>query len=481
MGVPRLVSADSDSGQLPDVVLYDLGTRFPAKPENGARPVGKGELVFRAADYDAKTDGSDALPGLQAMVDDVLGGPASGAITKTRTPKGVMQLDAGTYRLNGPLKIYGAMGVHLRGSGFGTKLAISGTGHNSVLDLNGVRHSLFENLYISGLTGSDQVVAAVKVDWDPAVSVGSTYGNTFRKIRVSDLRYVQGFGVGVQSSNLDVSQQAFYDCYAVGQWSSGETTLWQGGFVSGSGTSANVLDHAYFGCRSVYNRYGFWCNAVSMAVFSSSTSYSEVDYYQTGARPFVVDGFRSENSQRLFAQAGGSSAATQADLSNGLFTTGLLAADGYWIRHLYGGTLTLNNITAQYTAGKTPRIQLGAANNGLMTLHGVASQAPFADRFITSGVGTIVDVNGYVLSATNQNAASRALWTKQVGAFTQAQLPTFSDGLLAGGPVTFPTYSTSARPAASGFSDGATIFDTTLGRLISVRSGGWVDGTGASV
>jgi lysophospholipase L1-like esterase len=29
MGVPRLVSADSDSGKLPDVVLYDLGTRFP--------------------------------------------------------------------------------------------------------------------------------------------------------------------------------------------------------------------------------------------------------------------------------------------------------------------------------------------------------------------------------------------------------------------------------------------------------------------
>lgn len=28
MGVPRLVSADADSGKLPDVVLYDLGTRF---------------------------------------------------------------------------------------------------------------------------------------------------------------------------------------------------------------------------------------------------------------------------------------------------------------------------------------------------------------------------------------------------------------------------------------------------------------------
>jgi len=465
-------SVDDDTQLFDTPILDALGTRF----------VGRNELVYNVRDFGAKGDGTaDDTDAIQAAIDAAIGGPPEGAAATTRRSRADVFVPGGTYNLSRPLKLYGVRGLRIYGSGFGTAL-VATVNMAAFFDLNGFSYGAAEYFYLRGAAATIEVTQPVKIDWDPAVSAPSTSSVTCRKIRVSDVKFVHAFAVGVNSSNLDVSQISLYDCFAAGKWVSGETTWYQGAFTAGSGVSGNVLNHWFYGCTANGTRYAFFCNNATMSVFGSSVGFCEVDFYQVGARPMVVDGFRSENSQRLFAQAGGGSYAAEASISNGIFTTGLLAADSFWIRQAYGGTVALKNVTAQPSTGKTPVIQITATFKALMTLTGVASTATLAGRFAfgTGATGTVVDINAYTINASGQVDATRAFWTKHLGALTPSQLPTFADGIVVGGPLQQASYTTATRPAAASY-PGASIFDTTLGKPVWSNGAAWVDSTGTAV
>lgn len=474
----RVLTLNSATGALTPVSAAAVG----AGTGSGKYPVGKDELVFNVRDYGAKGDGvTDDYAAIQACIDAAIGGVPAGAATATRIARASVFIPGGTYAHSQRFQLYGVRGLRVYGSGFGSTLMPTAN-MAAVFDMNGFSYGSVEHFYIKGATPLVEVPAPVKIDWSPATSVSSTSSVTLRKIRVSDIKFVNAYAIGLNSAALDVSQISLYDCFSNGAWTAGETIWYQSSFCAGSGISGNVLNHYFYGCTANATRYGFWCNQTTMSVFGASTGFCEVDYFQVGARPMGVNGFRSENSQRLFAQQGGASYAAMADLSNGIFTTGNLATDGYWIKQKYAGALTVSNVTAQPSTGKVPVVQVAPdVGASLATLTGVASTTPLTTRFALAGSSSVVDVNAYVINADGQVAATRSFWSKHTGSASATSFPTFGDGLVAGGPVRFPPYATGARPSPSGLPNGTMVFDSTIGKPIYVFNAAWVDSAGATV
>jgi hypothetical protein len=129
MGVPRLVSADSASGKLPDVVLYHLTDKFG---DRAARPI-------HAYDYGVRAGtNTNQVPALKAAFDaaELAGGGMS-----VQLPPGVITID-GTFSLSGYSSVPSGSGASTRSAGSdtpsGTVLrAINQTG--PVLDFTGWR------------------------------------------------------------------------------------------------------------------------------------------------------------------------------------------------------------------------------------------------------------------------------------------------------------------------------------------------------
>lgn len=125
MGVPRLVSADSDSGKLPAVVLSDLEARFGASASSA-----KG-LVYSKA----KTDGTDQASLVQAELDALVtagGGTWVAPIGTVRLLSDItIKNDNATPPVQPPIVLQG-LGEHW--SGRGRPIPAGGA---SVLDLRG--------------------------------------------------------------------------------------------------------------------------------------------------------------------------------------------------------------------------------------------------------------------------------------------------------------------------------------------------------
>lgn len=411
----------------------------------------RGEAYIDVTDapYGADKNGVvDASAAFQAAFDAAIGGAPAGAVSTTRFVLKPVCAPKGTYKLTTPPKVYGTFGFNFFGQGASTVLALSGALTYGI-EVNGARHSRIGNFHVTGATSADTVTNAIGVNWTPSVSAGSCYGNTFYNIRVRDLKFVNAYGFGNDSTTFDVSQISVYDCYATGQWTDGETTWWQNGFLSGSGASANPLDHFYFGYRSAAVRYGLHANACSVTAVGGSATGNEVDFRQVGTRFFHISGFRGETSQRLFEQQGGATYSSSASLSDILWECNGINADLRFIKLGYGGTVRLNNVSTG-TNSLQPIVYMNANRSVQVIADGLTTGSPIGSVFVNSGGGLAsVTATGYTQTLNSQVIDKIPFWTKNFGAFAANQIPTFVDGVLLGAVGTGPAWAATGLAGAT--------------------------------
>ncbi len=112
-----------------------------------------------------------------------------------------------------------------------------------------------------------------------------------------------------------------------------------------------------------------------------------------------------------------------------------LNADKKFVMVQYGGLVNLSNVnTGAFDA--LPTIFIGPLRSAQVTLTGFQTTTPLSSLFSSAGAGGSVTMSNY--SQTNnigQVTDKVPFWTKNFGAFKEAQLPTFNDGLLLGANV----------------------------------------------
>lgn len=386
--------------------------------------------------FGAVGDGShDDTTAIQAAINATLGGTPAAGVSATRTAAAPVFLPAGTYKITAPLQVYSAQGFQLVGVGDGSRIAVSGN-LTYALDVNGSYFGTFADFAIIGLTSADSVTTAFGLNWSSTVAQRSSTINSLHRLNVRDLKYVTAYGLGIDSSNVQVDQTGVYHCNAYGQWSAGETTWWQTGFASGSGTNGNILNHTYTSCCAVVHRYNVWANACNVTVNGMCVGNGEVDFRQSGGRPLHVHGVRSEASQRLFAQQGGSTLTSWASLADVLFVADAIAADNQFIQVRYAGTVQLTGITVDAQAA-APVVYI---NNGntlpvQITAAGLCTRNTLGNLFVSAGASSpaSVTVSGYTQIDSGTIIVDRvSFWSKLFSAYTASALPTFNQGLILG-------------------------------------------------
>lgn len=80
---------------------------------------------------------------------DLFGGNPAGTVSPSRFAVQGVYLPCCTYKITARLKVYGVLGFKMTGDGIGSVVAVSGA-LRSALDLNGVRHSVFEDFDVMG-------------------------------------------------------------------------------------------------------------------------------------------------------------------------------------------------------------------------------------------------------------------------------------------------------------------------------------------
>ena len=372
---------------------------------SGAGSTGWAAVDSAVADvkqYGAVGDGvTDDTAAIQAAIDAAM--TTGTPLTTTRVGLKPVYLPKGKYKITAPLTIYSVQGFRMHGDGMESYLAVSGS-LTYALRLNGVAYSEFRDFDIRGNTSADTVTTALAHDWDNTLTQRSATTNTFRNIAVRGLKYVTAFGFGLESGTLQLDQVTVEKCQAFGQWTAGETTWWQNGFVSGSGTHANPLNHNYFGCVANQNRYNVYANACNTTWIGGALGYAESDFRQLGTLELSASDFRSESSQRLLLQNGGASYLSSAILRNIRFTANAIHADSRFVSMGYGGNLIIENVFVTEHAA-TPAIYFQQASNRTLNVmvRGLRTRSAIESLFTSSGSTAPLSVliEGYTQTDAN--------------------------------------------------------------------------------
>jgi len=433
---------------------------------------------FNVRTYGAVGDGvADDTLAIQAAVDASIGGTPAGGVSTARSCLGPVVLPSGSYVITAPIKIYSVDGFHLTGVGEESKLVVSGALTNA-LDINGSYFGIFQDFTVMGKTGGDTVTSAISLDWTSAVSQRSSSGNTFRRVNVRNLVYVNAFGIGLNTGSYQCDDTTYHHCNVGGAWTAGNTTTYQKAFAVGSHTFGNILSHNFYACESNGNRYGWYIdNIVGFGIFGAVVGNSETDFYLGivgGANK--IESVRSENSTR-FIETSILSANASMKVSNVQFESTFAAADGELVRWGYAGTLILDN----YCVG------LGVPNPVIKNTCYVAEVASIIVRggaSLTAGPSLVVATNPNAFFIAHLDGYSQVDSSFQTIATYPGLIYDKTRTLaVIGVDGTNRTASglTAARPTMAAVDIGAQWFDTTLVKPIWWNGTVWKDAAGTTV
>ncbi len=398
------------------------------------------ELVLNVKDFGAVGDGfTDDTAAIQATIDFAMGGNVAHAITHTRTPAYAVYLPAGTYLVSDSLKIYSSNGFKFLGASAETTISLkTGTAlAGAVVDINGSYRGTYENFTVLGL-GTATCDTGVSLDWNSAKSLRSSSGNAFRNISIRNLKYVNGFSFGLYTANFQADDNHVDNCLAVGGFTAGETTWWQNGFVSGSASEGNVLNHNYVAAYSAYNRRNFrFSGGVNCTVTGFDVGGGEVDFYGTGSGRVSIKGGRSEVSTRLYQEAGGAGYSKDVYIADFQWHGSVLNADNRFIYKGYSGSLTLDNVEVTDATVPVIYVDNGAGNRTSVSTRGLSTRSAVDAVVVSSASSSKVsvmhanyndldDTTGVVSTVT-------PLYVKNYRAVAgDTELPAFVSGLLTG-------------------------------------------------
>lgn len=277
---------------------------------------------FNVMDWGAKGDGvTDDQPAIMALLRYV-----SNLSVLSSSPR-TIYFPAGNYMINNPIKVgkqyhlkadnsawpAGTQwpGLNIIGEGHATQITSNNaSGMTEMLRIEDVFFGKLEGFRFLVKVGCPVTVAAVHI-----TAIFSGESHTTRNIEIECQGNVGGscpvgLGISLDYPN-DTAQLEFYDCkisYAT-----------YAGIMIGSSIVGNVLDLRFWGCVSVGSPVGVFGNAAPFQWYSGAATYNWVcDFYQNGPTtgPTLVDGVRSELSNRFYLNYGGGSSRSPITLSN---------------------------------------------------------------------------------------------------------------------------------------------------------------------
>lgn len=391
--------------------------------------------IFDVTSYGAIGDGvTDDTAAIQAAIDAAVGGSVAAGAGAVRQALGSVYLPVGQYKVTNSLKIYSVSGFQMCGDGTSTQISMSGTTRAYVLDINGVAYSKFFDFTVNGLTSSDIVTtAAIGLNWDNTTSVNSTRSVHFENLVIRNLKYVHGLDLGGSSANRQVSEITVTQCKISGE-DHDDATYWKTGIRCGSSTAGNILNHWITDTSVFFHQYNILANSTNVTATGIDCGHAEVDFRQTGGTNLSVKGVRSETSLRLYEEGGGATYSSSTQISNVIWSSDGMHADGKFIKFGYAGPKILENITISFTAS-APKIDVdnGSGNSTQITAIGLRAPVAIASLFTVAGSPPVSIVS---LNYTQDNPsdgtedAIQSFWVKQFN--NTGDLPLFIDGMYIG-------------------------------------------------
>jgi hypothetical protein len=345
--------------------------------------------VYNVLDYGAVGDGiHDDTAGIQAAVDAALGGPPGSV---ARLAKGTVYLPPGQYQVTGPIKIYSVLHLTFRGEGKSTRLCPIGA-MPAVLDLNGTAFCTFEKLRIEGDSATGRIENVVYSYYDGTTAGRTTSGCVFRDIQIQGIPFVTGLRVGLWGSNSQCDTDKFENITVTGNYNPAvPTELYQNGVVIGSGVFGNNCIHTLENVSVVGCNNGFWVAATNFCLTGGSMGANGTDFRVDSLSYILIQGIRSEESQRLFwAGTGPNLMVGNVTLADIIFEGDKLHPDRGLIASNYNGNLSLRNIQVG-SGNPNPRLFYSPIARGTIHLDGFSCYGSLSELLM--GVGTLVEVN----------------------------------------------------------------------------------------
>ncbi|WP_406699028.1 glycosyl hydrolase family 28-related protein [Singulisphaera sp. Ch08] len=353
--------------------------------------------AFNVRSYGAKGDSiADDTDAIQACIDAALG--SADSKTKVREAKGPIYLPSGKYKITRPLKIYSAQYVKFHGDGGSSQLYPVGK-MTSVLDLNGVAYSTFNDFLIRGNGRDESIDDAILHYWDPATAYRSSTRNVFEKIIIQNTRCVTAIRIGKPKSGLQVDQGVYRDISIEGAWKPGETTWYQAGLYIGDGLFANNLIHSAYNLESSFWASGVTVDASNFSLFGGGLGRNGTDLNAHTLAYFSVQGLRSESSGRFFESIGPSSHDALYNLSDIIWSADKIVDDGEFIRMRANGVLSLQNLQIT-NGGAKAKIAANPVLSSTIRLAGIVSPNTLDGFLSTLNAKATAIVEGYYQANT---------------------------------------------------------------------------------
>lgn len=393
----------------------------------GGAPAATPDGTFNVRSFGAAGDGiADDTAAIQAAIDASAGDGDPARVG--RLAKGPVHLPPGTYRVTRPLRVYSVSYLKFSGAGKSTRIKPSGT-LASVLDLNGVAFSSFEDFLIEGDT-TEQVQDAIAFTWDPTLANRSSSGCVFRNLTIQSTRFATGFRIGKWGSADQVDTSSYDNVTINGYWTPAEKTWYQNAFLVGSGVYGNNLIHSFWHCSAVRCAIGFHVAATNFMLCGGSLGANGVDFQADTLSYFLVQGIRSENSGRLLVAGNGPTTnAANVSLTDLVWEAGGLAPDGAVVNwNGSNGTLALRNI--YFGPGKGLHVAMAPWLGATLVLDGVTATAD-VEGFLA---GCTARVDAVVSGMTTLKADGTGWGSSSRGVVTSGPVRFRGSGNLIGQP-----------------------------------------------
>jgi len=294
-----------------------------------------------------------------------------------------LRFNPGTYKITSPLIIKPNKNTfRMIGQVVNTVITTS-VSIDSMLDINQVAYAQISGLRLICNSVSAIVDKMIYYYWDGQAGTRSVTRNTFSDIVIGG-RFKTGIKIGKDGTGVQCDKDVFENITISGNYTEGDTNIYQVGIECGDGVSANNMLHQFTSIDIIGCKTGFYNNrSGNISILTGSFSINEVDFDIRSPRAILLSNVRSEDAGKfMVATVGGATYGQTVTMQNctfaspdnerGLWSNGTSNPNDYLMELTQGGVYIIHNffITA-LPAGVVPKIKLsGAQRKQYLEIHG---------------------------------------------------------------------------------------------------------------